>query len=276
MKRFTKYITVTFLLILLTGCTNTFAQQAAGYVDSAASRILDKDYFGALSFLNKAIAMDSANESAYLKRGDIRIQVKDYTGAEDDYSKAYSLDSSDIVLLASRASERAAQENWRGALEDYNRVIAVYPNIADFYNIRGLVKMEMLDSLGGLADIDKSLSLDSNLLEGYLSRASFYTAQNNYDEVLKDCKKMLRISPGNTDALLSYGIAEYNLQHYPLALQKFKEAITTDTTNAIAWYNCGLTQIALKNKKEGCRCLIKSDSLGYVEAEPLIRTDCKQ
>ncbi len=265
---------IVFLILSLAG-NYVNAQQAKLYYDSAVNRFKNKDYFGTLILLNKAIKINPIYIDAYINRAETELQLKDYPGAEEDYNKVLLLDTSNVPVFLNRASVRVARENWQGALNDYDKAIQALPSTPEIYNVRGLVKLELADSAGALMDFDKSVEIDSGFLAGYISRSYLNDALKKYDEVLKDCIKMLQISPGNTDVLITYGIAKYNLHDLRGAIDEYNKVIVLDADNAIAWYNRGFTELKLKDKKNACRDLLKADALGFKDAKELIKNNCK-
>lgn len=117
-------------------------------------------------------------------------EVKNYSTKENKmYNEAYTLFfSNDYVKSINKADE----------------LIDEFPSSAIGYNIRGIAKAYNGDYDGGMNDIDKSLSIDSNYGYARFNKALTYELYEKMDDALKWYNKALEVE----DYVWSYyGIA---------------------------------------------------------------------
>ena len=134
------------------------------YHDRAVSKSKLKDYRGAIQDFN--IVIDNSADSrinlmiplSYHHRGVSKYMLKDYRGAIVDINKALELKaifySADPYLLRGSANEQLGK--YKAAMEDYNTAIEKYPDSAEAYEIRGLLKINRGQLDSGCLDLSKA------------------------------------------------------------------------------------------------------------------------
>lgn len=108
----------------------------------------------AISYLNKAIAIEPDYADAYLRRG---------------------MAKSDIT-------------SWDSAFDDLTKAIRLNPTPSN-YAYRGLISMRMGNALGAKKDFDRSLSLDSKQHRAWNYRAALSLLKEDYEAACKDFAK---------------------------------------------------------------------------------------
>ena len=161
---------------------------------------------GALSDLNRAIALDPNLAKAYYNRGNLKNSLNDPQGALSDYNRAIALDPNYTIAYYNRSNLKKNKLNDpQGALSDLNCAIALDPSDASAYCNRGNLKYQKLnDPQGALSDYNRAIALDPNCADAYGSRGNLrYHKLNNRTGAIADTKKAIELcrAQGNTQSL---------------------------------------------------------------------------
>ncbi|MFC1735651.1 tetratricopeptide repeat protein [Candidatus Hydrogenedentota bacterium] len=117
----------------------------------------------ALSYCDKAVALDPNSANAYGCRAIIRSFVRDYEGTIEDCNKAIELDPDNHIHYSFRGRAKHRSKDLDGAIDDYTKSIELAEDEADnwaTYSSRGHAKHETGDYEGAIEDFSKSLELD--------------------------------------------------------------------------------------------------------------------
>jgi tetratricopeptide (TPR) repeat protein len=80
------------------------AGSSAAYMKTAGDLLAQKDFAGAISAYERALALDANSSLAYYGRGQAYAALKDFEPAAADFSSAIRLDPTFILSYAARAS----------------------------------------------------------------------------------------------------------------------------------------------------------------------------
>ncbi len=80
------------------------------------------------------------------------------------------------------------------AIGDLNQAIAIAPDQANAYVLRGQVQMNKNEFALAEQDFTKALEIDQNLPNAYLNRAISYVELGQNDKAIADANKVLEIS----------------------------------------------------------------------------------
>ncbi len=147
---------------------------------------------------------------------------------------------------------KVEQGDFDGAISDLNKAIALNPNSAAAYGIRGYAKYhtkgggltyhEGGDLDGAIADFDKELSLEPNHLSGYLNRSAAKDDKGDFDGAIADCDKCIALSPDFPNAYYNRGNAKGDKGEFDEAIADYDKAIALDPAYASAYNNRGLAK----------------------------------
>lgn len=153
---------------------------------------------GAISSLDKIIALDSSNVRALMWRGYIRYFDKNYQGSIDDYLKALRHTDNDTTLIISYfniAHSMLDLGNDVKALNKVNEMVRVKPKFSYSYYYRAYIKNKLNDESGAINDLSKAIQLDVKFLDAYAMRGELYSSMNNHNAAISDFKKVIDIDP---------------------------------------------------------------------------------
>lgn len=153
-------------------CADTLLDVSPKYTPAMAMRsdILweQGDSAGALTWIDKAIALEKYDAGLLHQRGILYARMGDYSKAEPDLDRALYLDPSSSGLYISRAMVRYCQDNLNGALDDYDMAIAIDPaNVTAHYN-RGNLRGQIGDDNRAILDFDMVIEAEpDNMMAKY-------------------------------------------------------------------------------------------------------------
>jgi tetratricopeptide (TPR) repeat protein len=182
--------------------TIVIAQKVASLLSDLTRSAIQKrdkgDYQGALSDLEKAIAINPNDYWAYVIRGWIKLSpIQDYQGSLADFDRAIAINPTAATAYNGRGSVKREKKDYQGALADFDRAIAIDPGYAIAYSNRGLTKTMYLqggffnqhyDYEGALMDYTKAISLAPNDAiiywnRGILKYANLYDRSGGIEDV---------------------------------------------------------------------------------------------
>jgi tetratricopeptide (TPR) repeat protein len=174
------------------------ASNANFYVNRANLLKARGDVDGAIRDYNKAIELNPEHANAYVNRGVAYNDKQDREKAIADFTKAIEVDPNQIQAYYNRAVAYTAMQAFEKAMPDLNRYIeagGINPAaLSDAYLNRGIVQYYAGDLDKAIADMSKSIELNSGQINAYRGRAMLYREQNKNDLAAADEKKAEELS----------------------------------------------------------------------------------
>jgi tetratricopeptide (TPR) repeat protein len=154
-----------------------FAQNVAdaeSFVSQINTRMLKKDYNGAIQISNMAIRQNPENERLYYYLGAASYELKYYDSAITNYTKAIKICNNSMIFFPMtdeeseinnrfinsayklRGYSKFKMEDYLGAISDYDYVIVFDPYDAETYFNRGLVKLLLNQKREGCIDLSRA------------------------------------------------------------------------------------------------------------------------
>ena len=191
-----------------TGCENgsfefkgpsiSFSQN---YIDEGIQKFNAGDYEGALLVFNEMIEKFPEDPQGYINKGGSLINLNRLPEALEATNKAIELGTKDpnpiayrnhaIILLTLNKSP----ESLKKALKSINRSIELNPAVADAYNLRGVVKINMGDNPGALPDFSKAIELNKDYANAWSNRGIAKMVLDNYQGAITDAYKAIELDP---------------------------------------------------------------------------------
>ncbi|MFM5981397.1 MAG: tetratricopeptide repeat protein [Sphaerospermopsis kisseleviana] len=200
---------------------------ASDWFKLGVNQMQQGNFPAAIEYLNLAIKMQNEFIAAYKNRCLANLEIEDYQQAITDCTQALNLDPKDSDAYLNRGLAKYRKGNYLDAIADFNQVIAIKPNDFRAYYNRGIVSAE----------------------------------QGNYSQAIIDYNLALtQINPNNpTDNVLladiynDRGLAYFQLQNLPEAMNNFNLAIRLNTDDERAYFN------------RGCICGRSGDNMGAMQ-----------
>ncbi len=128
---------------------------AQGVIDFSQNQ-----YAKALASFSKAVTFDPESELGYLGRGVTYAAMKEFDRALEEYTRAIAAKGFwQAISYQNRAIIYAQKGQYDMAVKDMDQAIALVPNNAQFYYLRGLARTMTKDMGKANADFDKSCKM---------------------------------------------------------------------------------------------------------------------
>ncbi|TAF07886.1 MAG: tetratricopeptide repeat protein [Nostocales cyanobacterium] len=185
------------------------------------NQMQQENYQAAIEYLNLAIKMQNEFIAAYKNRCLAYLQLQDYPEAIADCSQVLNLAPDDSEAYLNRGLAQYRQENYVDAIADYNQALALKPDDFRVYYNRGIAFAEQGDYAQAIIDYNRALS-----------------------EITPHDNLLL------ADIYNDRGLAYFELQNLPEAMNNFNLAIDLNSDDDRAYFN------------RGCICGRSGDNLG--------------
>lgn len=153
------------------------------------------------------------------------------------------------------------------ALEAFAAAIELSPRHARSWYQLGACKVRQSNQRG-IRDINKALSLNGELWEAYLTRASYYGIMGRYSKAILNCNEAIALRPRSVRAYLTRGCLKMQNNFMPSAIEDVSEAISIDSSCSLAFYNRAVCYQRIGEKQKALRdyslVLLLDDQPNYV------------
>jgi tetratricopeptide (TPR) repeat protein len=198
----------------------------SAYTNRADFHINTKEYDAAISDVNEMIRLKPDDARGYSLRALVYTLKKAFDLAIPDITQAIRLEPDGFISDYSlRGSLYNLKGNYERAVADASEAIklglarmaepdlkAELQQLYSFqvqtgYYERGIYRTNIGDFENALADFNEIIRLRPDSREGYRARAQFYYWQKQYDLVIPDADKALRLDPSDEIARTTKGLA---------------------------------------------------------------------
>ena len=171
------------------------------FKDSAYSKSMNGNHYGALDDLNKAIEIEPKNPDLYHLRGSEKVDIKDYSGAMRDFEKALTLDTENVfhfLIYQSIGMLKNDLKDYESAISYLDKSLVLMPSLFTALEQRGYAKFRLKDYLGAINDYDKYISYNPNNSKIYMSLLQAKVAIDKYRDACLDGKKAISLGYEDT------------------------------------------------------------------------------
>lgn len=251
---------------MLNSSDNEVVSNAHYYLGVAYNGL--KDYDKALPELTKVLAAKPKDVDALFARGCVYVNLNKYDEAINDLTLHLSLDNKHVNAYFWRALVLSFVKKPVESLIDLNTAIDVDSTLSYLYDLRGDIKITLADSLGGRADYDKAIALNSEpdydlfykramlayrqfddnddaliylnkVISGapndypdtYTARGYIYNDQNLFSEANADFEKYHQLDSADTHVYLQWALAKQGLKQHEEAINMVKRFLKTENLN---------------------------------------------
>ena len=113
---------------------------------------------------------------------------------------ALTYGQSERALLYAKATEFGYRNQFKEAETVLSEIITLNPKDSEAYFDRAIMRENLGDTLGAIADLTREIEIDSKSADNYFLRGMLYQKTNNYSLALKDFRKVNHLDFGNADA----------------------------------------------------------------------------
>jgi lipoprotein NlpI len=148
------------------------------------------------------------------------------------------------------------------AIQAYDKAIALKPDFARAYRLRGDAHKNTGDYDAAIRDYDRAIKLNLENAGIYTDRAFAHQGKGDYDLAIQDFDRALTLNPDHSLALKNRGRTHFYLGHFAEAAADLRRGATLDSTNAYVaiWLHMAVKRMRQDNMQEFASQLAKSDS----------------
>lgn len=104
------------------------------------------------------------------------------------------------TILYAQATECGYRNQFKESEKVLSQIIALYPKDSMAYFDRAIMRENLGDTIGAIADFTKEIEIDPKSADNYFLRGMLYQKTNKYKEALLDFQKVNHLDYGNADA----------------------------------------------------------------------------
>ena len=150
---------------------------------------------------------------------------------------------SNFERLIAEAQRAQASADFRAAANAYQGAAAIEPSIPELWADLGLMEHQLGSYQDAIANFQKALLLNSNLLVPNLFLGIDLLEEKHYEEALPYLLKAEKVSPSDLQAAIGLGRAYGALRQPRKAMDAYAKAIHVDEKNADAWFGLGVMSL---------------------------------
>ena len=209
------------------------------YLRALAKMKLD-DFRGAEADCTTAIARSKFMTEAYKLRGFVRQQMGLDSLAIEDYEYGLKQNPTDREFLFYKAISEINLKKYERADSTLGRLIAGNPRFYEAVTARAQLRFENGDTVGALADIDRSLAISKAQEYPYALKAQIYADREDWPDAIEALNEVVRLYPDRPDLYINRAFLKYRNDDYFGAMNDYNETLHIDPYNSAALFNRGL------------------------------------
>lgn len=267
MTTFTTHLKLLFTVLSIVGSFNVCLAQFSGR-DQAQLEIQRGDRlssFGnwkeAIMAYSNAIAMDQSYATAYMKRATLYQRMGAHKQAVKDYDRAMQLNPDSEYIYDNMAKLRMLAMDYKGALKDINSAITEDPTNGEFL----IARIDNLIALSqyrvALRQIEILDEKDQEPKETYERKAIIHLFLEDEVNLRLYVDSLLMLEPTSAVGHDLKGVYLLKQEDYTNAIEAFTNAIESDSTFALAYYNRAVAYRYSGNAEQAIADLNKSISI---------------
>jgi tetratricopeptide (TPR) repeat protein len=212
------------------------------YSSKAQNCIDQRDYDGAVGYLNNAIGFDSENAEYYNRRGTAYFARQDYDRALVDLNEAIRREQKGARLafyLSNRGVTYSAKGDYSRALDDVDQALQLNPQSGYAYNMRGRVFTDRKEYGRAISDFDRVIAIVPTSEIGYSNRGYAFYASKDYERAIRDIDQAISLDPNMPSSYRLRGMIYFAQGDSNKAIEEFNQAIQIDAKYGFAYMSRG-------------------------------------
>lgn len=175
------------------------------------------------------------------------IRDDSLTTALNAFNKAISLNKDYAGAYGERALVKQNLKDYNGAIADFNKTLELDSTLFITYYMRALVKETVNDLNGAIIDFKKAIQSGSNEAEFYFAIASPYFKLHDYSNAIFNLNKAISINPDHYRAYYSRALCREKLSDFRGAINDYAKAIAIKTDYIEAYFGKANNEFYLEN-----------------------------
>jgi tetratricopeptide (TPR) repeat protein len=212
--------------------------------------------------LAKALQLDHELAPAYRIRGLCYLSKREYDNATDDFDKAIEIDSKHGPAFEGKALVSLAKGDRDSAIKHLGDAIRHEPNIAKYYNSRGLahyakataekdVVVASPDYYEAYRNFSEAIRVGGEISTYFANRGNVFRDVQYWKDAEQDYNSAMKISPRRPDIYRQRGLMWQRVRRFDNAIADFEKSLEyTNNNNAKAQTYVDLGNTSLLNGKD--------------------------
>ena len=220
-----------------------------------------KDYNKAIDYYTQANSKD-ASEQILQKIATCHYRLGNYEDALTYINKALNMDSTNVNFMAQKANIYYESGDAKAAVAEWDKVMVMQPEYGFGYYRRGWFKELTGDLEGGLEDLTMAIVLDPKESYFYGTRGDLYKKLGKAELAEVDFRKVIELE----DSPEKYECIQYayeGLGMYDKAKEAMDIMIARDSTDYGNYYDAACMYSRMKDKENALKYLEKALMMGY-------------
>ncbi|MFZ4520159.1 MAG: tetratricopeptide repeat protein [Bacteroidales bacterium] len=202
-----------------------------------------------------------------------------YTGNYENpmvfYNHAISSNPASALALSNRGLIKADLKDFKGAVADYEKAVAIKPDYAQAYVNKGISLAALNDYAGAIEQYNTAVGFEPGLFQAHFNKANAQVELGLFHEALKEYDLSVDLFPTFAQAYTARGMTYYRLQNFPEAEKDYTSAIRLNDKLASAYTNRGKIRFNNHDRDAACTDWKAAATLGDNEANELLGKYCK-
>ncbi|MEC4049455.1 tetratricopeptide repeat protein [Flavobacterium sp. SUN046] len=195
------------------------------YLECSRQKFYIEDFKGAIDCLDKIIALNPKDSTAYNERGGIKEIMHDYMGAIADFTKEISIDPTFADSYFFRGMSWDKLKNRKAAIADYKMALQYEPDNSDIYLFIGRNQFAMGDKKNAIANYKTAITKRADNHGAYAELGLIKGLTGNYNQAINYCNQAISFDPTLEKAYYYKAWIQVQQQQYPEALKTFEKAV---------------------------------------------------
>ena len=192
------------------------------------------------------VPAESSDETEWLNYGNQLWRLSRYGKAIEAFDRALAKKSDFYQAHYGKGLANYNQGNYQAAVEEFEQATKIQPDFYPAWYRQSLSLLSLKQYEPALSAIERSLELKPDNIALYILRGEALQNLSQPEEAIAAYNKAIA-SDANSVVLVRRGSLQRNVGKSDLALQDFKQAITTNPKYVEAYLNRGLTYYQLGN-----------------------------
>ncbi|MEU6631317.1 tetratricopeptide repeat protein [Streptomyces parvus] len=217
----------------------------------------------ALAELDRAIALNARNATAWSHRGEVHYWLGHFDQAVADLTTALELEPSHARTLTLRGETHYHADRYEQAIADFSNALELEPSHAWALSSRGDTHYHAGHHEQAIADLTAAIELDPTLAWARRRLSDIHREGDHYDRAIAEFTAALEYDPAYAWALAGRGEAHQRAGRYDQAVADLTAAIELEPTYAWALASRGHTHYQADRYEQAI-----ADLTAAIELEP--------
>ena len=201
--------------------------------------------------------------------------LKDFDGALTELDKAIAVSGDNDSLHMLHAKVEAETNHTKEAFAEINTIIKHNHTYFDAYLLRGIIKAKLGNFEGAILDFDKCTNLNPKSAKAFYNRGLAHAYMDEVKQALKDFTTATDLDASYTNAWFQRGYWKEIAGDLDGSLADLNKAKELNPNDKELYVSLAVTNYKLNKKAEACNYLNEAKNRGSSSAEELILIMCK-